>query len=154
MGDDELLQRAAALKARIDELLPALDELRGELRAIVGELAEAGVPEDQIAAVTGIHPAKARRFGSAEDLVRCSFCGASRNDANQIVAGPGVYACDACVLGASLRTPTAEMCSFCGKGAREVGGIMVAHEGTAAMCDSCLALCLEIISDELGGSKH
>lgn len=154
MGDDELLQRAATLKARIDELLPALDELRRDLRSIVGELAEAGVPEDQIAAVTGIHPTKARRFGSAADLVRCGFCGANRDEVNQMVAGPGVYVCDACILGASLRRPTAEMCSFCGKGANEVGGVMVAREGTATLCDSCLALCIEIVADELGGSQR
>ena len=154
MADDELLERAAALKARIDALLPALDELRSELRAIVGALVEAGVPEDQIAAATGIHPTKARRFSSVGDLVRCAFCGASRDDANKMVAGPGVYVCDACIVSGSLRAPGDETCSFCGKSGSAMGGAMVAREGTATLCDGCLALCIEIVADELGGSQR
>jgi hypothetical protein len=31
------------------------------------------------------------------DKIRCSFCGKSREQSQQIVAGPGVYICDECV---------------------------------------------------------
>jgi ATP-dependent protease Clp ATPase subunit len=31
------------------------------------------------------------------ELLRCSFCGKSKDDVRKLVAGPGVYICDGCI---------------------------------------------------------
>ena len=33
-----------------------------------------------------------------EKTVRCSFCGKPRDQVRRLIAGPGVYICDECVL--------------------------------------------------------
>src|ERR1700709_1304976 len=37
------------------------------------------------------------RIGESADLVKCSFCGKSQKQVQQLIAGPGVYICDECV---------------------------------------------------------
>ena len=149
---DDTLLRAAALRDRITHLVHQLDQLRTELREAIAYLAEAEVPEDEIAAATGIHPRKVDRLGRAQPLIVCEFCGASVDESRKIVAGPGVYICDRCIAAAELRTPASEVCSFCGKGAIEVAGVHVAPGGRAAICDQCLQLCAQIVEDDLGGA--
>jgi ClpX C4-type zinc finger len=45
---------------------------------------------------------------------------------------------------------TRAQCSFCGKRRHQVSGMALAAEG--AICSECLALCLEIIAEELAPS--
>src|SRR5687767_9824772 len=150
---DESLLQAAALRDRVAGLVHELDRLRTELREAVAHLAEAGVPDEAIAAATGIHPRKVDRLGRAQALITCGFCGASAEESLKMVAGPGVYICDRCVAAGEVRTPTSEVCSFCGKGAVEVTGVHVAPDGRAVICDQCLHLCTEIVKDDLGGAQ-
>src|SRR5690606_18718113 len=44
----------------------------------------------------GGRPAMAR-IGESADLLKCSFCGKSQKQVQQLIAGPGVYICDECV---------------------------------------------------------
>jgi ATP-dependent Clp protease ATP-binding subunit ClpX len=37
------------------------------------------------------------RIGESADLFKCSFCGKSQKQVQQLIAGPGVYICDECV---------------------------------------------------------
>jgi hypothetical protein len=112
-----------------------------------------------------------RRKGAAEP--QCSFCGLARVDVRKIVAGPGVYICDRCIALATrtatdraahenertrieylLHGPTEPAsgkfrtggCSFCGKPHSRVATLVGA--GTARICNKCLELCQEIVTNE------
>jgi ATP-dependent Clp protease ATP-binding subunit ClpX len=37
------------------------------------------------------------RIGESADLLKCSFCGKTQKQVQQLIAGPGVYICDECV---------------------------------------------------------
>jgi len=37
------------------------------------------------------------RTGESGELLKCSFCGKSQKQVQQLIAGPGVYICDECV---------------------------------------------------------
>ena len=37
------------------------------------------------------------RIGESADVLKCSFCGKSQKQVQQLIAGPGVYICDECV---------------------------------------------------------
>ena len=104
----------------------------------------------------------------------CSFCGRSRQECAKLIAGPGVFICDRCVVHASRLAAgvavddRAEVplgvepsdsrfkCSFCGKQARQVRRLVVSglaaapggkfDQGTR-ICDECLDLCAEILTE-------
>jgi hypothetical protein len=104
----------------------------------------------------------------------CSFCGRSYKECTKLIAGPGLFICDRCVVQATrlsagqvvedqaegsmrLESPTSEAkCSFCGKQARRVGFLVASGLATASggkvgdlprICDECLDLCLEILAE-------
>jgi hypothetical protein len=120
--------------------------------------------------------ARAKGGGARRDdlLLVCSFCGKSQGEVGKLIAGPGVYVCDGCVSlaegvvgsGEPARTEYGRvtavpaeaqrmLCSFCGKIRGQVAGMALApsvpHRKTpATICTECLALCNEIIAEELG----
>ena len=104
----------------------------------------------------------------------CSFCGRSQHEVRKLIAGPGCYICDACVglaegvasaggpahtrLGPVLAVPGQDglaRCSFCGKQRCFVAGMAArpaepgGAPGAAAICSECIALCQEILAEEL-----
>jgi len=100
--------------------------------------------------------------------LQCSFCGKQRLQVRKLIAGPGVYICNECIekadrviaTGEPTATPLSAMksigedqdapafkCSFCGKRRHQVSGVAVAAR--VAVCTECLALCHEIITEEL-----
>jgi ATP-dependent protease Clp ATPase subunit len=105
----------------------------------------------------------------------CSFCGTSQYEVRKLIAGPGVYICDACVelaqgvlsSGAVADTrlgavhPVTDQdgtvrCRFCDKHRDQVAGMAAMSaetggevSGPAAICNECLSLCIEIIAEEL-----
>jgi ATP-dependent Clp protease ATP-binding subunit ClpX len=99
-------------------------------------------------------------------LLACSFCGRTQKQVKKLIAGPGVYICGGCadiaqvVLGPAaepepgsgimhrVSQDAAQPCSFCGKGSQQVPAM--AATGTARICTECVALCHEIIEEELG----
>ena len=117
--------------------------------------------------------------GRRDDLLLvCSFCGKSQPEAAKLIAGPGVYICDGCVTlaegvldsGEAARTEYGQVttvseqnprmsCSFCGKTRAQVPGLATAptvpHRKTpATICPECLALCDEIIAEELAAREQ
>ena len=108
--------------------------------------------------------------GAAEPgaLLKCSFCGKEQRQVRKLIAGPGVYICNECIekadrvieTGEPTATPLSAMksvaedndtpafkCSFCGKRRHQVSGLAVTAR--VAICTECLALCNEIIIEEL-----
>jgi ATP-dependent protease Clp ATPase subunit len=98
-----------------------------------------------------------------------TFCGKQQKQVRKLIAGPGVYVCNECIdradrviaTGEPAATPLSAMtpagdhnkygapvkCSFCGKRRHQVTGLAAAAR--AAICTECLALCREIITEEL-----
>jgi hypothetical protein len=121
---------------------------------------------------------QAGRSRTHQHRLSCTFCGKTQNQVRKLIAGPGVYICDGCialaasvirsghtartVLGAIDAVPgeqTGVQCSFCGKDRRQVDRVAVMPEVTVertsaspAICAECLALCSEIIIEELGAA--
>jgi hypothetical protein len=109
-------------------------------------------------------------------LLDCTFCGKQQNEVRKLIAGPGVYICDSCIdlagtvvssgqaagteFGAMIALPEGQArvrCTFCGKDRGQASGMAVMPTVTvgrtsanAAVCSECLALCNEIITEELG----
>jgi hypothetical protein len=105
----------------------------------------------------------------------CNFCGRSQYEVRKLIAGPGAYICDGCVelaqgvvtsgsvantwLGpvrAAADQGSWVRCRFCGKQRDQVTGLAAMTDetgdeasGPAAICDECLSLCIEIITEEL-----
>jgi ribosomal protein L37AE/L43A len=108
----------------------------------------------------------------------CTFCGKTQDEVRKLIAGPGVYICDGCVVlaasvirsGHTARTEfgaidavpgeqTGVQCAFCGKHRGQVDRMATMPEVTLerisaspAICAECLALCSEIIVEELGAA--
>jgi ATP-dependent protease Clp ATPase subunit len=100
------------------------------------------------------------------NLLSCSFCGNRQKQVGKLIAGPHGYICDGCVRlangviagqGQTVTTPIAtirqvsdeagtDQCSFCGK-RRDLVAAM-ASAGETRICDECLELCEEILSEE------
>jgi ClpX C4-type zinc finger len=107
------------------------------------------------------------RVPGSGDLLACSFCGKNQKQVKKLIAGPGVYICDLSIRdvhaviaepGRTASTPIAtiyqvsdeggaEQCSFCGKPRDQVAAM--ASAGDARICNECLVLCDEILSEEL-----
>ncbi len=102
----------------------------------------------------------------ARDLVSCSFCGARREQVKALIGGMlHVYICDQCVgrahvvIAGPVRTAStpvaaiqqvsdeavADQCTFCGKPRDRVAAM--ASAGDMRICDECLELCDEILSE-------
>jgi ATP-dependent protease Clp ATPase subunit len=102
----------------------------------------------------------------SRNLLSCSFCGKSQKQVKKLIAGSNAYICDGCVSrvhvviagpGRTASTPIAtiqlvrdeaeaEQCSFCGKHRHQVAAM--ASAGDRRICDECLELCDEILSEE------
>jgi hypothetical protein len=109
----------------------------------------------------------------SEPVGPCAFCGRPRDVCAKLIAGPGLFICDRCVIQAtrlsasapgegsaegSMRLePSASQakCSFCGKDARQ--GVLLVASGLSMpagkvgdlprICDECLDLCLGILAE-------
>lgn len=97
----------------------------------------------------------------------CSFCGSNHKQVKKLIAGSHARICDRCIAhahaviirhGHTASTPIAtiarvsdesgpEQCGFCGKHRRQVAA-MASAGGTRIICDECLELCDEILSEE------
>jgi hypothetical protein len=103
----------------------------------------------------------------------CSFCGHPHDVCAKLIAGPGVFICDRCVIQATrltagpavddraegamrLEPPGSEaQCSFCGLEARKVRYLVASGLSVPAgkfgdlprICDRCRDVCLEILAE-------
>jgi ATP-dependent protease Clp ATPase subunit len=98
----------------------------------------------------------------------CSFCGKHKQQVKKLIAGAGVYICDACIdrvhavldgthktastpiaaVGLVTDADRAERCSFCGKRRDHVAAM--ASTGHERICTECTELCDEIIAEDPG----
>lgn len=114
---------------------------------------------------------------ASKERAECSFCGAHSDHVHRLIAGPGVFVCEVCVdLATDVIDERAERtsglarlvpvdrvdvgvrCSFCGKGRDRVEGLAEAPDrppagkfgrgsGAPRICEGCLILCAEILSE-------
>jgi hypothetical protein len=103
----------------------------------------------------------------------CAFCGRPRDVCAKLIAGPGVFICDRCVMqvtrlaaGSAVEGQAAgsmrleppgshAQCSFCGKQARKVRHLVASGLSVPAgkvgdlprICDKYRDLCLEILAE-------
>jgi hypothetical protein len=138
----------------------------GSLREIAAEFGLSHQRVHQIVEATGGSRNWRSVHAGAGELL-CSFCGTHQKQAKKLIAGPDVFICDRCVDrvhmvlatdGATASTPIAMIlqvrydgrdgwCGFCGKHRHRVAAMAAA--GDARICNECLGMCDEIISDGL-----
>jgi ClpX C4-type zinc finger len=186
--DEELLAAARYAQERLIEAERDAEVARAEFHRAVRRLHLHGGSLRELAQALGLSHQRvhqiveaaggARRWGrrraARPAAAACTFCGRHHADAWDMIAGPGVYICEACatVAGEVLGTgqsaasgpghirsvaddETRERCSFCGKYRPQCTGLASAAspaaEGKAArhaaICAECLELCGEIIAE-------
>jgi hypothetical protein len=185
--DEKLLAEARQAQERLKHLDNEAEAARAEFHFAVRRLVAEGSRPRDVAAELGLNSQQVHQIvqqgGSeregrdrrADAALACTFCGKSQYQVRKLIAGPGVYICDACVelaqdvissgsVTKTRRGPVHAMadqdgrvrCRFCDKHRDQVTGMaaMLAEKGDevsgpAAICDECLALCIEIIAEEL-----
>ena len=92
----------------------------------------------------------------------CSFCGTPRSEVGRLLAAPGQrFICGECVdratavvsgaaEGGSPLVASTAPCSFCG---RTPNAAAASPDGTAVICDRCVAASQRIVAPEAGDSK-
>jgi len=97
----------------------------------------------------------------------CSFCGRPQGNGCKLIAGPGVYICDLCIVLSDEVLSVGEQrandriqvvpvgsieaetkCSFCGRKRALVAGL--ASGPAVQICNECVDLCKEILDEERG----
>ena len=181
--DQNLLTEATSAADRVTELEDQLEGAKAEYRRTVRRLHLAGASMREVAEALGVSHQRIhqiiedggvrrwRRRRRQEPTAQrvCSFCGREQRQVRKLVAGPGVYICDPCIMaavgvtasGRPAKDPTLQpvpassqlLCSFCGKARIQVQALVSApareeHE-PPTICDECLGLCGEILSEQL-----
>ena len=159
---------AEVARAEFHRAIRRLQVAGGSLREIAQALGLSHQRVHQIVEATGGSRSwRGGRAGSGE-LLSCSFCGKHQKQVKKLIAGPDVFICDGCtgrartVMAATDKTASTpiatiqqvsdenreEQCCFCGKRRHQVEAMAAA--GEARICNECLDLCDEIVSDNLG----
>jgi hypothetical protein len=170
---------AARVTKLEEELEEAKAEHRRSVRrlhlagASMREVAEAlGISHQRIHQIIedgGVRRWRRRRRQEPTAPRVCSFCGREQRQVRKLVAGPRVYICDPCIMaavgvtasGRAAKDPALQpvpassqlLCSFCGKARIQVHALVSAPTGNEqklpTICDECLGLCGEILSEQL-----
>jgi ClpX C4-type zinc finger len=187
--DEEVLAQARQAQERLIQAEEHAEAVRADFRRAVHRLIVGGSSPPDIAAALGLSDQQIHDVvGTADGAGRrsrgrppgaelaCTFCGRPQRKARKLIAGPGVYICDACVAlaewvvssGSAAGTSLGQIhavpeqnrgarCRFCAKRRDQVTGLaamLVESGGTfagpAAICVECLSLCNKIIVEELG----
>jgi hypothetical protein len=177
------LARHAAQRARADyhQAIRRLHAAGGSLREIAEALRLSHQRVHQIIDEAA-EPTRRRRWRREPQRLSgpvgpCSFCGRPRDVCAKLIAGPGVFICERCVIQATRLAagPAVEgqaeesmrlepsgseaKCSFCGKAARKVRHLVASGLPVPAgkvgelprICDKCRDLCLEILAETSPG---
>ena len=157
---------AEAARTEFHRAIRRLQLAGGSLREIADEFGLSHQRVHQIVAATGgSRTWRGGHAGSGERL-SCSFCGSNQKRVKKLIAGPDAYICDRCIDrahtvlatgGTTAGTATGtirragdeaggESCSFCGKSRLRAGALAAA--GDARICNECLDLCREVVSEE------
>lgn len=74
----------------------------------------------------------------------CRACGRERSRTVRLVAGPGFYLCELCIVAAAGdQTVTHATCSFCGS---RKSVALVGERTTVRVCANCTARMVELLS--------
>jgi hypothetical protein len=187
--DADLVREAEAARERLIGSQHAAEQARADYHHAIRRLHAAGGSLREIA--TALHLSHQRVhqiIDEADEPARrwwrrrrhrhgpagpCSFCGRSPEQCAKLIAGPGIWICDACVARATglvrgavatdleqvplvVEPPHSQAtCSFCGKQVEQVRQLVVSGRASAPggkfgqgsrICDQCLALCEEILA--------
>ena len=189
--DPELVREAKAAREFLLASQHAADRAKVDYHQAIRRLHAAGGSLREIAEALGLSHQRVhqiideaaeptrRRWWRREPQVLsgpvgpCAFCGRPRDVCAKLIAGPGVFICDRCVVEATrlaagaavegraegsmrLEPPGSEaQCSFCGKEARKVRHLVASGLAVPAgkfgdlprICDKCRDLCLEILAE-------
>jgi len=167
-------EHAEAVRADFRRAVRRLAANGSSPRDIAAALGLSDQQFDQVAGAAGGSGPAGRGHAPGTELA-CTFCGRSQRQVRKLIAGPGVYICEACVAlaggvvssGAAAGTPLGRIhaaprqdgggrCRFCAKRRDQVTGMAAMPAGPgdtvagpAAICAECLALCNEILAEEL-----
>jgi ClpX C4-type zinc finger len=186
--DEEVLAWARQAQEWLIQAEDHTEAVRADLRRAVDRLAAGGSSPRDIGAALGLSDrqldqiartaggsGRAGRGQAPHTELACTFCGRSQRKVRKLIAGPGVYICEACVAlagrvvssGSAAGTPLGQMhrvpeqdggarCRFCAKRRDHVTGLAAMPAGSgdtfagpAAICVECLSLCNEILAEEL-----
>jgi hypothetical protein len=186
--DEELLAQAMQAEERFIEAEQDAEIARAEFHRAVRRLHLNGASLRELSAVLRLSHQRIHQIVEAAGGARrwrsrghpplelaCSFCGRAQRKTRKLVAGPGVYICEACVelaktviasrriaettlgpLQAVSEDAARRRCSFCGKYRHQVTGLATTVDnpcgkfaGDAAICAECLTLCSEIHAERL-----
>jgi ClpX C4-type zinc finger len=169
----------AAYRAKVDyhQAIRRLHAAGGSLREIAEALRLSHQRVHQILDEAAA-PTRRRRWRREPQLLSgpvgpCSFCGRPRDVCAKLIAGPGVFICDWCVVQATrlaagaavegqtegsmrLEPPGSQArCSFCHRDTRKVRHLVASGLAVPAgkfgelprICDRCRDLCLEILAE-------
>ncbi|MEZ5409650.1 MAG: ClpX C4-type zinc finger protein [Acidimicrobiales bacterium] len=148
----ERRQDLEAAEASFHHAIRVLHATGGSLQEIADAIGISRQRVHQIVKGSGGIPGRRRRR-TADAMLTCSFCDLEQGDVAKLIAGPGVYICDRCIAAAVDRLAPRDQdvrCSFCGKHGGQVPALMDRDGGIPRICSECLALCNEIIEEELG----
>jgi hypothetical protein len=153
--DDALLAAARAAADRWTDAQQSAEQARDGYHQAIRRLYLTGASMREIAEALGLSHQRVHQIIEASGGVAwkprsraglaCSFCGATKEAVSYLIAGPGVYICDACVSLAQTHldpVPATETlrCSFCDKGSALVTGPGV------RICTECLGFCAEVLA--------
>ena len=158
--DQKLLTEAETAADRVTELEDQLETAKAEYRRTVRRLHLAGASMREVAEALGVSHQRIhqiieeggvrrwrrRRSEEATGAQKvCSFCGREQRHVRKLIAGPGVYICDPCIMaavgvtasGRPAKDPKLQpvpagselLCSFCGKARNQVQALVSAPAG-------------------------
>ena len=174
--DQAVLAQAIGARDRLEAAQDGVERARADFNRAVRHLHIAGGTLREIADALGMSHQRVHQLvedaqptaasgapnDAKSDLVSCTFCGKSQKRVKKLIAGPGVYVCEECIVAihaavlgrehdgrVTLTHSSPVKCSFCGKGRKKVAWIAQgAREPHARICTECVALCDEIIDEE------
>lgn len=179
--DEKLLAQARQARRRMIAAERDAEVSRAEFHRAVQRLISASSSPRDVAAVLRLSDEQLNEILQQADAagrrpprpgLSCSFCATSQYEVRKLIAGPGVYICDACVglaggvagSGRSAATRLGQLravpeqdsqaqCSFCGKHRDQLASLAAlsaeAPNEPAAICPECISLCEEILTEEL-----
>jgi hypothetical protein len=169
----ELLEKARAAGARLEEAERRSLLTRGDYHAAVRRLHLAGASLREIAEALSLSHQRVQQIvnGAGGTWWRrvwrtrrmpadasCTWCGRPPSEVEKLIAGPNVYICNACVEAAektsragakaapftgTTKRSVAQRCAFCGKRATASRSLVTSTAGH--VCSDCLHVCREIL---------
>jgi hypothetical protein len=171
----ELLEKARASAARVDEAEKQALLARAEHHTVIRRMHLAGASLREIAQALSLSHQRVQQIVSrgggswwrrawrnrqARPDAVCTWCGRPPSEVAKLIAGPAVFICDACVasaeraalggppagpFGRSKRTSVLSRCAFCGNHPTKARSLAAASAGH--VCTDCVRACREILDD-------